>query len=187
MSNLVKTTKAKGEHAHRGTQQPLADKPEAASMSNVAGPSSSPALSNVISVSTSSSSKCKAPKSPFDFSGQSSSSLKRTKGSENGIIMRKLVNTISDFSVKLGATFSPASASAPAPEPASAVAKRGKDAVRRLITIKGDWLSGDDTVKTITIFEKNPSKVDYFLTIVDTGDVEITRKWVLKMLRDADL
>jgi hypothetical protein len=92
----------------------------------------------------------------------------------------------SDFSVKLGATFSgPASASVPEPEPA--VVERGKDAVWRLIVMKGDWLSGDDIVKTISIFEMNPSKVDYFLTIEDTGDVEIIRKWVLKMLHDADL
>jgi hypothetical protein len=188
MGNLVKTMKAKGGHAHRGTQRPLADKPKAASMSNSAGPSSSPASFNIMSISTSSSSKHKAPESPFDFSGQSSSSLKRTKVSENGIMMRKLVNTVSHFSEKLGATFSgPASASASAPEPEPAVVERGKDAVRRLIAMKGDWLSGDDTVKTISIFEKNPSKVDYFLTIEDTGDVEIIRKWVLKMLRDADL
>jgi hypothetical protein len=122
------------------------------------------------------SSKRKLP--TLDISSQSSSSIKRTKQSDNAVAMRRFSEVVADLKDTMH-VFRPPPSPAPAPSPLTNAVKRLDESIREV-----RWLSYENAAKMICIFQMDPSAVDAYMAIENENDM---RLWVQQSIGVGDL
>jgi hypothetical protein len=131
-------------------------------------------------------------------SSSSFSSKKRSKPSENAVIMNQLVDAVRDFNQTVctvinmqGSASAPAPAPAPTPAPAPALLTSAQleaqvEATRRLFdsTREDNWLSVPNTAAMVRVFQNDVLAANAFLIIAKGGIAKdgIMRHWVLQTL-----